>query len=69
MVLNAGKYRPTIHSLSIAKGHWVPIFEVVNNILNENKQKKAHSKSASSWVSSKIQIDNAPEYLLVLDED
>lgn len=68
MVLNAGKYKPTIRSLSI-EGHWVPIFEAVNNILNENKRKKARSKSASSRASSEIPIDDAPEYLLVSDED
>ena len=68
-VLNAGKYKPTIRNLSIEK-HWVPIFNAVTRILNSTrKKKKACSKSASSYASSEMLIDETPEYILVSDGD
>ena len=63
-VLNAGRYKPTIRSLSVVK-HWVPIFNNVAHILTSTRKKKARSKSASSRASSEIFIDETPEYILV----
>ena len=68
-VLNAGQYKPTIRSLTVAR-HCVPIFNAVTRILNTTqKKKKALSKSASLRTSSEMLIDDTPEYILVLDED
>jgi hypothetical protein len=68
-VLNSGRYKPTVHSLSVDR-HWVPIFNAVTRILNSTrKKKKARSKSASSRASSEMLIDDTPEYILVSDED
>lgn len=67
-VLNAGQYKPTIRSLSVAR-HWVPIFNAVTRILSTRKKKKARSKSASSRASSEMLIDDTPEYILLSDED
>jgi hypothetical protein len=68
-VLNSGRYKPTVNSLSVDK-HWAPIFNAVTRILNSTKKKKkARSKSASSRASSEMLIDDTPEYILVSDED
>lgn len=68
-VLNAGKYKPTIRSLSIDR-HWVAIFNAVARILSTRKKKaRDRSKSASSHASSDMLIDETPEYILVSDED
>ncbi|KDR68743.1 hypothetical protein GALMADRAFT_1026983 [Galerina marginata CBS 339.88] len=67
-VLVAGRYKPTIRSLTVEK-HWVPIFKAVTDILSVNRKKKARSKSASSRASSEMIIDETPEFILVSDED
>lgn len=67
-VLNAGRYKPTIRSLTVVR-HWVPIFKSVTRILSSTRKKKSRSKSASSRASSEMLIDETPEYILVSDED
>jgi protoporphyrinogen oxidase len=67
-VLNAGRYKPTIRSLSVDR-HWVPIFNAVTRILASTRKKKARSKSASTRASSEMLIDETPEYILLSDED